>query len=147
MNFRVTLYFNVACLTQRVIKKLSCGALQVAGVAQRQRQFDLCCRLMGGGLAPPLFILLPLVWGALVRCKPIQNYVQLPGIVRDKSFLANVCLPCEALDDVFEDSRTISHAVSCNLFYTLWHGTSHIINMHTWTYEIMSLKHHGNTSH
>ena len=147
MNFRVTLYFNVACMTQRVIKKLCCGALQVAGVTQRQRQFDLCCRLMGGGLAPPLFIVLPLFWGALVRCKPIQNYFQLPGLLRANSFLANLCLPCEDLDDVFEDIRKMCHAVSFNLFDILWHDISLIIIIHTWTYEIISLKHHGNTLH
>ena len=39
------------------------------------------------------------------------------------------------------------HAVSSNLFGILRHGTSLIIIIHTWTYEIISLKHHGNTLH
>ena len=39
------------------------------------------------------------------------------------------------------------HAVSSNLFGILRHDTSLIIIIHTWTYEIISLKHHGNTLH
>jgi hypothetical protein len=143
----ILLYFNVACLTQWVIKTLCFGALQVACVAQLQRQFYLCCGLMGSGLAPPLFIVLPLFWGALARCKPSQSSFKLPGFLRANSFLPNLCLTCEALDDVFEDISNICHAVIFNLFDILWHRTSLILVIHTWTYDIISLKRHGNTLH
>jgi len=64
------------------INELSCGVLQEAGVARRQRHFELCFRFIGGGLAPPLFIVLPLFWGALVWCKPIVHSFQLPAFLR-----------------------------------------------------------------
>ena len=143
----ILLYFNVACLTQWVIKRLCFGALKVAGVAQLQRQFDLWCGLMSGGLAPPLFIVLPLFWGALVWCKPIVHSFQLPAFLCCISFLANLFLPFEALDVVLEDIRNICRAVSFKLLDIPWHDTSLIIFIHTRTYGIISWTHHGITLH
>ena len=119
----------------------------MAGIAQPQRQFVLCCGLIGSGLAPPLFIVLPLFWGALARCKPTQSSCKQPGFVRANSFLPNLCLTCEALDDVFENISNICHAVIFDLLDILWHHTSLILSIHTRTYDIIPLKRHGNTLH
>ena len=63
------------------------------------------------------------------------------------AFLPNLCLTCEALDDVFEDISKMCHAVIFDLLDILWHHTSFILSIHTRTYDIIPLKRHGNTLH
>jgi hypothetical protein len=58
LHFEFAEYICVSMLrawhSEFPINALSCGLLQKAGVARRQRLFEFCFRFIGGGLAPPL---------------------------------------------------------------------------------------------